>query len=272
VHAVSGAAQPGVNAGALAYDAIAAEYDLQVQGDDWMRQVLHTHYRRLFRAGDRVLDVGCGTGIDAIALASLGVGVVGIDFSPAMIARFRAKVATVGLGDRVEARVLSIQDLGRLGGGLPFDGLISAFAGLNALEDLSQFADDAARLVRPGGRLLLHLLNRFSFWEWLGYATRRNWRAARQVGRPRTREFTIGGRVVRHTLYFADEAYRRFFASRFALRATYGLGALRPPHTVRRLPRPVVDALEWLDVRTGRWPLLHDAGRFFVLDLERMST
>jgi ubiquinone/menaquinone biosynthesis C-methylase UbiE len=259
-----------VNQGALAYDAIAADYDLQVQGDEWMRHVLHVHYRRVFRAGDRVLDVGCGTGIDAIALASLGVSVVGIDFSPAMIARCQAKIATAGMEDHVEARVLEVEALHELQT-QSFDGLIAAFAGLNALDDLSQFAEDAARLVRPGGRLLLHLLNRFSLWEWLGYAARGNWRAAWQVGRLRTREFTIGGRAVRHTLYFADEAYRRFFARRFALRAAYGLGALRPPHTVRRFPRQVVDTLEWLDARTGRWPLLHDAGRFFVLDLERLS-
>jgi SAM-dependent methyltransferase len=259
-----------VNQGALAYDAIAADYDLQVQGDDWMRRVLHAHYRRVFRAGDRVLDVGCGTGIDAIALARLGVGVVGIDFSPAMIARCQAKIATAGMGDRVEAHLLGVEALQELEN-QSFDGLISAFAGLNGLHDLSQFAEDAARLVRPGGRLLLHLLNRFSLWEWLGYAARGNWQAARQVGRQPTRDFTIGGRAVRHTLYFADGAYRRFFARRFTLRAAYGLGALRPPHTVNRFPRPVVDALEWLDVRTGRWPLLRDAGRFFVLDLERLS-
>jgi ubiquinone/menaquinone biosynthesis C-methylase UbiE len=261
-----------VNPGALAYDAIAAEYDLQVQGDAWMRRVLHAHYLRVFRPGDRVLDVGCGTGIDAIALARSGVRVVGVDFSYQMIARMRSKVTTAGVGDLVETRVLSIENLSRLAGEQPFDGLISAFAGLSALDDLSQFAGNAARLVRPGGRLLLHLLNRFSLWELLGYVTRGNWPAARQVGRLRTREFTIGGRPVRHSLYAADEAHRRFFAGHFALRDAYGLGALRPPHTVRRIPGPVVDALEWLDVRTGRWPLLEDAGRFFVLDLERLST
>ena len=259
-----------MNPGALAYDAIAADYDLQVQGDDWMRQVLHAHYRRVFRPSHRVLDVGCGTGIDAVALGRAGVRVLGIDFSPAMIARFHAKVATAGLGDLVEARVLRVEALHELEN-QSFDGLISAFAGLSALDDLSQFAADASRLVRPGGRLLLHLLNRFSLWEWLGDAARFNWPAARQVGRLRTREFTIGGRAVRHTLYFADEAYRRFFERRFALRGAYGLGALRPPHTLRRIPRPVVDTLEWLDLRTGGWPLLEDAGRFFVLDLERLS-
>jgi SAM-dependent methyltransferase len=268
VHSVPGSPQPGLSVGALAYDAIASSYDAQVHGDAWMREVLHRHCARVFRAGDRVLDVGCGTGLDAVFLAQRGIQVVAIDFSREMVAECRAKAASAGLADKIDARVLSITDLYTLCGER-FDGLISAFAGLNTLPDLHQFADDAAQVVKPDGRLVLHLLNRFSMWEWLGYVAHANWRAAREVGRRRTREFTIGGRPVPHTLYYAGEAYARFFCRDFALRDAYALGSLRPPHTVRRIPTPVVAFLEQLDVHTRRWPLLKDAGRFFVLDLER---
>lgn len=253
----------------LAYDAIAADYDEQVRGDFWMRQVLHRHYRRLFRQGDRVLDVGCGTGIDTIALATAGVQVMAIDASPAMVERLRAKLAGVPINYLIETRILEIQALGELHRA-PFDGLISAFASLSTLSDIAKFADDAARLVRPGGRMLLHMLNRFSLWEWLGYTARRDWGAARQVGRRQSRTFTIGSRPVPHALYFARDLYRRHFARQFECRAMYSLGSLRPPHTVRRIPPNLVRSLEWLDVRLGAWPLLRDAGRFFVLDLERL--
>jgi SAM-dependent methyltransferase len=267
MHAVPGQTQPGI----AAYDAIAADYDAQVAGDAWMRRVLHAHYLRVFKPGDRVLDVGCGTGIDAVFLARHGVQVVAIDFSAEMIAQLRAKAAAAHVGDRIEPRVLPIEDLAALQG-QAFDGLVSAFAALNTLPDLSRFASDAAQLVRPGGRLVLHALNRFSLWEWLGSLARRDVPAAGQVGRVSSREFTIGGRAVRHTLYFPAEADRRFFSRHFALRRRYSLGALRPPHTVRRLPPRLVSALEWLDVRTGSWPLLQNCGRFWVLDLERLPT
>jgi ubiquinone/menaquinone biosynthesis C-methylase UbiE len=260
-----------VNPGALAYDAIAAGYDAQVQGDDWMRQVLHAHYARLFTAGDRVLDVGCGTGIDALFLAQRGIQVVAIDFSSSMIAELRSKLLSTPVAERVEARTLAVEDLTQLGN-QRFDGLISAFAGLSAVPDLGQFSRDAAALLRPGGRAVLHLLNRFSLWEWLGYLARGNWPAARLVGRLRTREFTIGGRAVRHRLYYPEALYRQAFAEHFSLRDAYALGSLRPPHTVRRLPASLVHQLEWLDVRCGRWPLLRHAGRFFVLDLERLPS
>lgn len=255
--------------GALAYDAIAAGYDAQVAGDAWMRRALHAHYLRAFRPGDRVLDVGCGTGIDALALAAHSISVVAIDFSPQMIAQLRANAAASHVGHLIDARVLAVQDLALLRG-TAFDGVISAFAGLSTLPDLGQFAVDAAALVRPGGHVVLHLLNRFSLWEWLGYVSRANWPAARNVGRIRSRDFTIGGRAVGHTLYYPHEAYRRFFASRFALRRAYSLGALRPPHTLQRLPPRLVGALEWLDLRSGGWPLVRNAGRFWVLDLQRL--
>jgi 2-polyprenyl-3-methyl-5-hydroxy-6-metoxy-1,4-benzoquinol methylase len=269
VHAVAGPQDAGLNA-SIAYDAIAAGYDDQVRGDDWMRRVLHAHYARVFRPGQRVLDVGCGTGIDALALARMGVSVVGIDSSSAMVQRLSEKIGDARLAVLIEARVMRIQDLGALGE-QRFDGVISAFASLSSLPDLAGFAQDAARLTRPGGRLILHLLNRFSFWEFLGCVARRDFAAALRVGHLERRVFVIGGQAVDHRLYFPDEVYRRFFAAAFRLRDSYSLGALRPPHTVRRLPQRLVSALEWLDVRAGRWPLVHHAGRFFVLDLERLS-
>ncbi len=269
MHAVAGPTDASLSA-SLAYDAIAAGYDAQVEGDAWMRRALHAHYRRVFRAGDRVLDVGCGTGIDALALAQRGVRVLGVDASPAMVERCRTRLRAAHADDLADAQVLRIEDLGQLDNGTAFDGLISAFASLSTVSDLAHFAEDAGRLVRPGGRLVLHALNRFSLWEWLGYVAHRDWAAARQVGRLRTREFTIGGQRVPHWLYFPDDAYRRFFARHFARRARYSLGALRPPHNVQRIPARLVQNLEWLDVRIGAWPLLENAGRFFVLDLERM--
>ena len=254
-----------------AYDAIAVDYDAQVQGDRWMREKLHAHYARVFRAGQRVLDIGCGTGIDAEFLARRGVRVLGLDTSGQMLAQLRARVAREGLGDRVETRELLIEELGKLGEG-QFDGIISAFASLSTLPHLMPFARDAARLVRPGGRMIVHMLNRFSLWELLGNVTHGNLGAAERVGRDRRRVFSIGGQPVQHSVYFAGDAYRHYFMAAFALRETYSLGALRPPHTMRRIPHGVVRVLERADLACGGWPLVRDAGRFFVLDLERRPT
>jgi SAM-dependent methyltransferase len=260
VHLATGPKDASLSA-AEAYEAIAAAYDAQQRGDEWMRRRLHAHYLSTFSAGQYVLDIGCGTGTDALVLAEHGIRVLGLDGAPAMIAQMRTKVAAAGVQDRIEGRVLALADLERLDGA--FDGAYSSFASLSTV-DLEPFAQQAARLLRPGARMVLHLLNRFSVWEWLG---RRRWPP---VAHP-VRTFSIGGRAVPHQLYFAREAYARYFARVFALRGAYSLGALRPPHTVRRAPTKLISGLEWLDVRVGGLPGVLNAGRFFVLDLERRA-
>src|SRR5205823_12656757 len=98
-------------------------------------------------------------------------------------------------------RVMQIQDLGALGEER-FDGIVSAFASLSALPDLGGFAQDATRLVRPGGCLVLHMLNRFSLWEFLGYVARREFAAALQVGHVKRRVFVLCGPPVAHSPAF----------------------------------------------------------------------
>src|SRR5207237_4827091 len=111
---------------------------------------------------------------------------------------------------RIETHELLIQELDRLGD-LQFDGIVSAFASLSTVPHLMPFARDAARLVRPSGRMILHMLNRFSLWEFLGYVVHGDWVAAENVGREQRRVFTIGGQPVQHSVYFARDVYRRYF-------------------------------------------------------------
>ncbi len=61
---------------------------------------------KLFCAGDRVLDVGCGTGEDAAHLVGRGISVRAVDASPAMVVRARAR--------GVSAEVLDVGQVGSL--------------------------------------------------------------------------------------------------------------------------------------------------------------
>jgi SAM-dependent methyltransferase len=251
-----------------AYEAAAPDYDRQVQRDGWMRNVLWDRYARLFCAGQTVLDLGCGTGIDAVFLAQRGIRVMGIDASPAMIGQSRAKLAAADLDDLVDLRVMDIAAVGSLPQA-GFDGIICAFAALNTSAELDEFAASVARLLVPRGILVVHLLNRWSLWEWLGLVRTGRFGAARRLGRNPVRNFMIAGRPVSHYLYQPDAAYARFFQPHFALRRAYGIGILRPPHTVQRIPAAIVSRLDRLERPLGGLRPFRDWGRFFVLELER---
>lgn len=256
-------------AGAVArgYSAVAPSYDRVTSEDAWMRRVLHDRYRRLFRPGDRVLDLGCGTGLDTLFLAGLGLRVTALDLSPGMIEALEAKLASAGPAGRVEARV---GDAAELEGWPPasFDGVVSAFAALNTLPDLSGAARGIARVLRPGGRAVLHLLGRAGAWERLALAARLRWREAGRLTERRWLEAVVGGVAVRHRLYRAAEA-ASMAAPPLHLRSAYALGFLWPRRTGRRIPPPIARAIGRAEARLGRRRPWIDLGRFVVLELER---
>lgn len=249
-----------------AYDRIAQDYDRQVAGDAWMRDILWREYARLFHAGDRILDVSCGTGLDAVFLAQRAIHVTGIDISPEMIAALRERVATEHLDEMVDARVLDHADLDLLPD-RSFDGIVSAFAGLNTSSDLARFANNAARLLRPNGRMVIHLLNRFSLWEWLGLIAHGRLSEARRLGHDPNRVFTIGDVDVKHTLYYPLDAFRNYFSSEFSLSRAFGLGVLRPPHTLHAVPVPIARLLGQVEAKCSSHRPWLNCGRFFVLEL-----
>jgi SAM-dependent methyltransferase len=168
----------------------------------------------------------------------------------------------------VDLRVMDIAALGSLPQAR-FDGIICAFAALSTTAELDEFAAPVARLLVPRGILVVHLLNRWSLWEWLGLVRYGRFGAARRLGRNPVRNFMIGGRPVSHYLYQACAAYARFFQPHFALRRAYGIGILRPPHTVQRIPAAIVSRLDRLERPLRGLRPFRDWGRFFVLELER---
>jgi ubiquinone/menaquinone biosynthesis C-methylase UbiE len=107
------------------------------------------------RTGDRVLDVGCGTGDLAIAAArraGQGATVVGIDASPEMVevAREKARKARRAVRFQVEAVEALTFDNGS------FDVVLSSLMMHHLPADLKLRAlAEIRRVLRPGGRLVI---------------------------------------------------------------------------------------------------------------------
>ena len=98
-----------------------------------------------------VLDVGCGTGVAARAIArrrDFSGRVLGIDLSPALAQTAAKLAADEGLGDRVEFRPGDSRKLDLADG--TFDAVV-AHTLLSHIDDPLVVVKEAARLVRPGG-------------------------------------------------------------------------------------------------------------------------
>src|SRR5262245_10890922 len=121
---------------AEAFDRAAADYDTGFGRNPvglLFRHVFQERLRQVLQPGMRVLDLGCGTGEDALALAAAGIAVHGIDVSSGMIARARSKAAAQRVpAERVRFDVRPAEDAAECPG--PFDAAYSDFGALNCAD------------------------------------------------------------------------------------------------------------------------------------------
>ncbi len=227
------------------FDAEAGDYDATFSSSligTAMRRAVWRRLDHCFGPGDRVLDLGCGTGEDAVHLARGGVRVLAADRSAAMVRVARRKVADAGLAAMVDVRQAAIEDLG--GGGDGYDGALSNFGALNCVADLPAAARGLANRLRPGATAVLCVMGPLCPWEWLWFLLR---------GRPGEafRRLRPGGVRWRglEVRYPSIRSLRRVFGPAFRLRRAGAIGALLPPSYAEpwaiRYPRTVARLDRW---------------------------
>jgi SAM-dependent methyltransferase len=225
---------------------------------------------RLFVPGQHILELNCGTGIDALHLAKRGVKVLACDISPRMIELARKRVAREGCGPAIDFRVLATEAIAKLSTEASFDGAFSNFSGLNCVQNLAATGNDLAGLLRPCARVLLCMIGRFVPWEIVWFAIHRDFRRAVQRLGAGTSRLVEGGLL--RVQYPSVSETAAAFALGFDLRRWSGIGIGVPPsymeHWARRFPR-ITSALAAADGVLGGLPGFRNMADCVLLDLER---
>jgi len=141
------------------FDAMAPRYEALEPWYEHLYAVLHGILRRELRpaagAGHALaLDAGCGTGFQAALLAELGYAAHGVDIAAALLAVARAKLPHVLLA-RARVEALPYADG-------TFDALACCGSTLSFVDDPARALGELARVLRPGGRLLLECEHRWN--------------------------------------------------------------------------------------------------------------
>jgi ubiquinone/menaquinone biosynthesis C-methylase UbiE len=213
-----------------AFDAIADHYDSLFTASligRAQRTAVWREALRVFRPGDHILELNCGTGEDAFFLAGKGIRVCACDASPGMIRHARVRREAEASSSSVEFYTCRTENLEALAAPGQFDGVFSNFSGLNCVEDLGAIARTLARRVRPQANLLLCVSTRYCLWEMAHYLAKGDLRRAfRRCGG--FAEANIEGHLL-PVHYPTLRSMRKFFSPEFRLRSATGIGLTVPP-------------------------------------------
>jgi SAM-dependent methyltransferase len=214
------------------FDAIADRYDETFTTSRIGRAQRASVWQELgkaFRPGDRVLEIGCGTGVDACFLAERGVRVLACDSSPQMIVVATRRIAENKKLGSVQPHLLAAEDIASLRNSDFFDGAFSNFGALNCVQDLRQLAKDLSILLRPGATALLCWMGRCCLWEITWYLTQgKPGKALRRFHREGVMARLVEGASVR-VFYPSVRLLAQTFAPEFQLKSVKGIGVFVPP-------------------------------------------
>jgi ubiquinone/menaquinone biosynthesis C-methylase UbiE len=240
-----------------AFDSIAEDYDHHIFGNQmntWLRNLSIGMMTKIFAPGETVLEVGCGTGTETLSLARHGVKVIASDISQKMLNVLQSKADAAGLSEKITPLHSKPIDLPRKLHEMGFnslDGAYSTYGAINTEPNLTKMVQGFHEVLKPGGRLLLGVWNKYCVYELVGYLLRANpglafarFRNPVPLGKSRfcvaTNAFSVG-------------SLDQFMKGYFKLERVFGaVIALPPSNLTKYLPKGwLLNSLKRLDLSIG---------------------
>ncbi len=254
-----------------AFDALALDYDADFTHTPiarFLRQKTHQRLVHCFHEGQKLLEMGCGTGEDALFLAERGIHITATDPSADMRKMTHTKTAHTG---RVHTAHLDLNNLA----GAPketFDGAYSNFGVWNCVEDRKKAVAWLAECVKTGGRVALGIMSPLCLWEIGWHILRakpsiafRRWRTSTFAPHPDAPPVNVHCPSIRTLTHD--------FAPHFKRVHVQPLGVLLPPTALypvlEKRPQWLERFLRW-EERASHWQSLALFADHYWIEFERV--
>lgn len=216
-----------------AFDSAAEEYDFTISQNfinRWIRQKSITELLKLTNQEDILLEIGCGTGTEAVAVAGEVSEIIATDISEQMIRILEMKVSAKGLKGRIvpfKVRASEISKVASVLGDRKVGVAYSFNGALNCEPELERFPSELSKIMREGAFFVCSVRNTLCLSEAVLHGL------ALQFAKmaPRKKQplmVSVGGRDI-PSMYYSASEFVRLFSSHFELRRLIGLPAILPP-------------------------------------------
>lgn len=258
------------------FDAIASRYDAQFTYTPIAAYLRHRVHKRLLHrwsSGARLLELGCGTGEDALVLAEQGIYVLATDVSSEMLRIARTKLANNPFIDFLQ---LDLTQLDRTATSLkesPFDGVFSNFGPINCIGDWRPLAEWLAIQLKPRGFVGLGVMARYCLWEIAWHSARGRFKTAtRRLKGRATFQITANTQMM---IYYPTITHLcNAFAPHFRLVYKMPLGMFLPPSEVYPVleKRPyLLKILLTLEKSIGESPWLANFADHYWVEFQKID-
>ncbi len=268
------AASTSVTTTGEAFGRLASSYDDDFENlpaSQRLRGIIWDVYLRYFKPGDSLLELNCGTGTDALALAKNGLRIHATDISDGMLDAFHQKLSNSPYKEVVSTQRLAFDQLSTLHG-RQFDGAYSNMGGLNCEADIKRVATDLHAIIKPGGVFIGTFLGDVAIWDMLAFLARGKVRQAFRRRSPEGSAANVGGAIVQ-TFYYSPETIQLFFSPHFTRVELHGLNIFTPPPTSQQAYRRIgkgMKLFEKLDEAVMRHPPFNRIGDHFIIVLKHV--
>lgn len=261
-----------------AFDSIATSYDrdfTQSLTGLMQRGIVHDFLEKSLPR-DRplqILELGCGTGEDALFLARRGHRVTATDLSEGMIAVAKAKAAKETLPAQPDFRILDMRRLVKQDFDKQFDLVFSNFGAMNCLSpaDIRDLFESIKPILRPEGRFIGVVMPRFCTWESFYFFIKWRWKMIFRRQKKDGIMASLDGAEVK-TWYYSPRQLRKLAGSSFYSVKIRPVGCFLPPSYLDRFfskRKGLLGFLGRLEKRVANISFLSGCSDHLIFEMKR---
>jgi len=251
---------------AEAFDSASDEYDFTINQNFinvWIRKKSIRELLSIVKPEDVLLEIGSGTGAEALELSKSVRGIVATDISSKMVSLLRRKIQARGLEEKIKPIRLGAFEIEKARDYLPNGKTRVAYSfngALNCELRIREFPSSLWKVLEPGGLFVCSVRNTLCLSEALSHAS------VFQLNRmaPRKKQpvmVSVGGMDI-PSYYYPPGKFVEFFRSYFKLKKMIGLPALMPPAYLSNVYVKVRKVLFFLENAENALAGLYPVNRF----------